>query len=305
MFNTNLLAMQPLSQMSKHPRALSLGLLSTGVFVLAAFAQTPTPPFRYEVASVKTNTSGTNQVRISGVGRGGRVTVTNASLRMMITLAYKIKNFQLAGSGPVLDSDRYDIDARPPEGKFTEAQSMEMFQSLLADRFQLKLHRESKEMPVYALLSAKSGLKIEDFKDGSCEEFKPGSPPPGPPVPGQAPKVFCGNFMMGPNTLIASKTNMPAFVDGLSNTLGRTVIDKTGFTGAFNVRLEFTRDGVANFGTNGPGTPGAAAPGPPPDDSSRPTIFTALQEQLGLRLEAQKAPVEMIVVDHMEKASEN
>jgi len=307
MLNTEDLAMRKFRQLSK--RSFSLwGGPSFFVACLAAgsaFAQTPSVPLQYEVVSIKPNTSGSNSVRISGAGRAGRMTVTNASLRQMITLAYKIKNFQLSGSGPVLDSDRYDIDARPPEGKFSDAEAQEMFQSLLADRFRLKIHRESKEMPVYMLLAAKSGLKIEEFKESSCDVFKPNAGPPPPQAPGQPPKVYCGNFMMGPNTLVASKTTMTVLADGLSNILGRTVIDKTGFTGAFNVRLEFTRDAVANFGANGPGTPGASPIAPAPDDSSRPTIFTALQEQLGLRLESQKGPVEMIVVDHAEKASEN
>jgi uncharacterized protein (TIGR03435 family) len=278
---------------------ISAVLLAAGL----ASSQTPAPRPEYEVVSIKPNTSGTRQVWITGAGNSGRMVATNVSLRMLITIAYKVKNFQVSGGGSFLDSDRYDVEAKPPEGKFTEAEYLAMLQSLLEDRFKLEVHRERKEMPVYALLPAKTGIKIPDFKEGSCTEFDPNTPQ-APRQPSQPPTMYCGNFMMGPDTLMGSKLRMAAFTDALSNILGRTVVDKTGVTGAFNVRLEFTRDGVANFGPNGAGAPGPATEGPPAD-STRPTIFTAIQEQLGLRLESEKGPVEVLVVDHAEKASEN
>lgn len=281
----------PISQMS------NFGCVALGLLAGVGHGQSSPIRPQYEVASIKANTSGTPQVRINGVGNNGRLTVINASPRMLITLAYKVKSFQLAGSGPLLnslDSDRYDIEAKPPEGKFSEAESLAMFQSLLEDRFKLKVHHDTKEMPVYFLLPAKNGVKIEEFKEGSCENYDPNQPALVRSGPGGQLRTFCGNFMIGPSQLFGSKINMAMLSDALSNLLGRTVIDKTGFAGSFNVRLQYASDAVAIAGPN--------APAP---DPSAPTIFTALQEQLGLRLDSQKGPVEVLVVDHLEKPSEN
>ncbi len=283
--------------MFHHHLTVSAPLLVAGLAAAQSLSQRP----EFEVASIKLNTSGTRMVRISGVGTR-RLSATNASLRMLITIAYGVKNFQVSGGGSSIDSDRYDIEAKAPADNTTRAQSMLMMQAMLEDRFRLKVHRETKEMPVYALVPGKGGLKIPEFDAASCREFTSDA---APPPPGQRPPLYCGNFLMGPNTFYGARIGMAQLVDGLSNLLGRPVLDKTGYTGAFNVHLEFSRDGLANFGINGAAAPGPPLEGAPPVDATDGTIFTALQEQLGLRLESQKGPAEVLVIDHAEKASEN
>ena len=224
---------------------------------------------------------------------------------MLITIAYAVKNYQISGGTSLLDSDRYDIEAKPAESKSSQSQSRLRLQALLEERFKLAVHRETKEMLVYALMAGKNPAKLAESSTASCFDLGPGSPPPT-----SRQSVPCGGMMVGPNTLMGGKITMPEFVADLSSILGRPVIDKTGYTGTFSARLEFTPEGTAAFGPGGFGGP----PGPPLDpgngannvDSSRlPSIFTAIQEQLGLKLESQKGAGEILVIDRAEKASEN
>jgi len=276
---------------------ISFGFVLTGL----AMAQAPAARPQFEVASVKPNTSGTPNDRINGPLGGNRFAATNINLRLLITLAYNVKNFEISGGNGVVDTGRYDIEARAAEARPGEEQARLMLQALLADRFQLMVHRETKEVPVYVLVPVKGGAKLAEPKEGSCIKFDPASPPP-PPTPGQPPPKFCGGFMMGPNTLRGGRISMKQFAEGLSNILGRPIIDKTGYTGTLDVALEFSQEGVDMVGLFG-GAPFIV--GKPPDDDTKPSIFTALQDQLGLKLESQKGPAQILVVDHAEKASEN
>jgi uncharacterized protein (TIGR03435 family) len=292
-----------ISQMSfRRLAAASVALLLTGFASLPQTnAQSPAPRPEFEVASVKPNTSGTNMVRIMAPPNGGRLTVTNGSLRMLISYAYKVKNFDLSGGPGWMDSERYDVVAKAPDGSHAEDQLQLMTRTLLEDRFKLMVHRETKEMPVYALLPGKNGPKLPEAREGGCATLGPNSPPPPGRGPGQLPPTPCGGFFMGPNRMEGGKISMKQFVDGLSNILGRPVIDKTAFTGTFDVHLEFSPEGTA-FAGGLPGMPGGLPPG---FDTSGPSIFTAVQDQLGLKLESQKGPAEVLVIDHAEKASEN
>ncbi len=178
-----------------------------------------------------------------------------------------------------------------------------MLQALLEDRFKLVVHRATKDVPIYALTPAKSGMKIKPASEDACFKMVPGAPPPPPPGPDNRPAIPCGGFFMGPSTLQGGGISMSQLADGLTNILGRPVIDKTGFTGTFDVHLEFSREGTAPMGAAGFSTPGAAPIAIP--DNNGPTIFTALQEQLGLKLESQKGPADLLVIDHAEKPGEN
>ncbi len=260
------------------------------------YAQTP-PRAEFDVVSVKPNTSTVPMVRISAVPGNPRFAATNITLRMLITFAYTVKNFQISGGNAVIDAGRYDIEAKAADPKPTLEQIRSMLQALLADRFKLAVHRETREVPIYALLAAKGGIKLAEPKENGCVEFDPASLPP----PGQSPRMFCG-LMIGPNTAKGGKIAMKEFTDGLSNILGRPVVDKTGYTGNFDLALEFSQEGVDMVGLFG-GAPFSG--GKPSDDDSRPSIFTVLQDQLGLKLESQKGPAEVLVIDHAEKASEN
>jgi uncharacterized protein (TIGR03435 family) len=249
------------------------------------------------VASIKLNKSNEGFSRIMPA-RGGRFTATNVPLQILITIAYRIKEFQLSGAPPWLSSERYDIEAKA-EGDPAFDAVLPMLQTLIEDRLQFKFHRETKEMQTYALLVAKAGKLHE--AEGECGP--PPSAPLPPPVPGKPPTAFCGGFMMFPGHLSGRKVSIEALLDPLSRFTGRTVLDKTNLTGKYDVDLEYTPD-QGQFQT----PPGGAPPGMPafpPSDPNGPSLFTALQEQLGLKLESQKGPVEMIVIDHIERPSEN
>jgi uncharacterized protein (TIGR03435 family) len=174
-----------------------------------------------------------------------------------------------------------------------------MVQSLIEDRFQLKMHREIKELPVYELLVAKSGLKMKLSADQSPEALQESGskPPPLPQRGGPAPR---GVLRMGRGSLETNGAPVSNFILGLSQQLGRPVIDKTGITGFYDIKLQWTPE----LG-QGQVAPGGSEPAPPPPDISGPSIFTAIQEQLGLRLESSKGPVEVLVIDSVQKPTEN
>jgi uncharacterized protein (TIGR03435 family) len=282
--------------MSYSCAAAAVVLVLTG----AVAAQSPAKRAEFEVASVKPNTSGNNMVMIRPPV-GGRFTATNARLKMLVGIAYDVKNFEISGGPGWISSDGYDITAKAADSNIGMEQLRPLLQTLLEDRFKLMVHRETKEMPLYVLTVAKGGPKLPAAKEGGCVPFGPNSPPPPPPGPGQPPPILCGGFLRGPNLLQAGKVTMTQLANVLSDVLGRPVIDKTEFTGTFDVKLEFTPEGTA-FGADGFGPPG----GPPPGlDTSGPSIFTVIQDQLGLKLESQKGPGQVLIIDHAEKASEN
>jgi uncharacterized protein (TIGR03435 family) len=234
----------------------------------------------FEVASIKVNHSGTHMVAIQPQP-GGRFVATNINLKQLIDFAYGIKENQLSGAPAWIDSERYDVSAKP-ETTATPDQMKRMLQSLLADRFKLTFRKETKELPVYVLTVAKNGPKLEASKDDSTE-------------PGRG-----RGLRMSPGQLMAQGATASDFASHLSNILGRNVIDKTGLPGKYNFNLKWAPDESQAAAFRGPGDGS-----PPPPDSSGPSIFSAIQDQLGLRLDAQKAPVEVYVFASVEKPSEN
>jgi uncharacterized protein (TIGR03435 family) len=263
-----------------------------------AFAQTKV---EFEVASIKPSAPDARGMFIRP-GPGGGVSITNMTLKEMIVLAWRVQPFQISGGPPWLDSVHYDVTAKP-EAKPQQAEIPLMLQSLLEDRFQLALHRETKELPVYALVVArkdgKLGPSFTESTEGGCTPFDPSKPPP-PIKPGERPTLGCGGMMMGPGRLTAVGVPVANLVPGLSRLLGRTVVDKTGLAGKFDINLEWSPDDPA---VQMPLPPGV--PPPAPAVAGGPSIFTAFQEQLGLKLESQKGPVEILVIERAEKPSEN
>jgi uncharacterized protein (TIGR03435 family) len=255
---------------------------------------------QFEVASIKPAAPDARGMYIR-TAPGGRVNVTNMTLKEMIVLSYRIQPFQISGGPAWLDSVHYDISAKP-ENAPKPGEVPLMLQALLADRFQLVVRRETKEMPVYALVLArkdgKLGPKLIEAKEGGCETPDP-TKPPTPREPGAAPPHFCGQQMMSPRSLTTVASPIANIIPMLARMLGRTVVDKTGLTGKYDVNVEWAPDEaqMAAMSLDGPK--------PPPDAASGPSIFTALQEQLGLKLESQKGPVEMFVVEKAEKPTEN
>jgi bla regulator protein BlaR1 len=254
----------------------------------------------YEVASIKPNKSGDNMTRMMIKPDG--LSVTGATLDMLIQNAYGVRYFQISGSPSWFKSERYDIEAKMDSSVVEElrklgddqreAETRRMLQALLADRFQLKLHSDTKELPVYALVVAKNGPKLQVARPG--DTYPNGLK--GPDGGGGAGMMFIegdGGPVRGQGIPIANLVHL------LSQQLGRTVLDKTGLTGKYDFTLKWTPD----ESQGPPGPPGMDTA--PPPDSLGPSIFTAIQEQLGLKLESQKGAVEILVIDHAERPSEN
>jgi uncharacterized protein (TIGR03435 family) len=277
-----------------------LRALAIAGFLLSAcqaFGQAAPPRPEFEVASIKLNKSGDRRIMISPA-RGGRFTATNIPMQFFITQAYSIKDFQLSGAPAWLMSERYDIEAKA-EGNPSMSEMLPMIQGMLEDRLKLKVHRETKEQAVYALVVAKAGRLHE--AEGECAP-RPSTPPP-PPEPGKLPAAPCGGFFMFPGHLTGQKVPITQLIDTLSRFSGRIVLDKTNLTGKYDIDLQYTPEQAQLQAPPGPPPPGM--PPLPPIDPNGPSLFTALQEQLGLKLESQKGPVEMMVIDHVERPSEN
>jgi uncharacterized protein (TIGR03435 family) len=278
-------------------------MLPRNLFVLlacsSAFSQTP-PPSRpqFEAASVKPNTGSGRGVSI-GSPSPGRFRAENVWLRFLIQTAWNVKDFQVSGGPSWAASERYDIDATT-DGKVPFAQMRLMLQTLLEERFQLVLHQESKDLPVYELAIAKSGMKLQAPKEGGCVTRAPDAPPQ-PPVPGQPPPNYCGATSWSPRSLDGSAISMQTLTTLLANILQHPVIDKTGFAGTFDVHLAWTAD----QSTPGLMAPDLPQPALPSGDAPGPTIFTVIAEQLGLKLLPGKAPTEVLVIDRAEKPTGN
>jgi uncharacterized protein (TIGR03435 family) len=282
--------------------AVLLGVLAGGA-ACGLFGQSSAHP-AFQVASIKQNTANP-QRRGVRVLPGGQLSAENATLQLLILNAYTVQRFQLMGGPSWVESDGYDVVAKP-EAPVDRNQALLMLQTLLADRFSLKVHRETKDVPVYELTAAKGGLKLPPPVEGSCVTVADGAPPAplAPPQPGSRPVIPCGRPIIGFSGMLnAGKITMADLAQGLASIMGRPVLDRTGFTGQFDVHLTFAPDQAA-VGLAPP--PGLAPPSvAPPSDSDRPSIFAALQEQLGLRLASAKGPAEVLVIDHVERPSEN
>jgi uncharacterized protein (TIGR03435 family) len=233
----------------------------------------------FEVATIKPNSTGDRRIMIR-MAPGGRFTATGVTLRQLIAQAYNVRDFQITGGPGWVSGERYDINAKGPEGmpdRVPPEVVRPMLRALIEERFQLKTHQESKEMPVYALVAGKGGPKMTPAAAES-----------------QGPMM-----RMGRGQLSGKKIPMVMLAQQLAMQLGRNVVDKTGLKGDFDFTLEWTPEPGQGPGGPPPGEPLPAA------DSSGPTIFTAVQEQLGLKLDSDKGPVDIIVIDSVAKPSEN
>jgi uncharacterized protein (TIGR03435 family) len=218
----------------------------------------------FEVATVKENHSRSGRSSSPWL-INGRMTAENATLRMILRAAYGLTALQIEGPS-WLDSDRFDLEAKSPPG-VPDSELMPMLQSLLKERFQLAAHHETKEMPVFDMVVAKGGLKIAPFD--------PAHIPPTPPRNGAA------SMIIGPMT-------MSQLAGRITPDAGRPVLDKTG--------LDATRYFCA--ATFSPLSAQSADSAP---ESGLPDIFRALEQQLGLKLEPAKEPLEILIVDHAER----
>jgi uncharacterized protein (TIGR03435 family) len=268
-------------------------------------AATPSTPdtgtASFEVASVKPNKTGDERVSI-GLQPGGRFNASNVPLRMLLRQAYDMQESQIVGGPEWLRSDRFDVVAKTPAGEYSANQMRPMLRALLAERFKLRAHHETREMPVYALMKARQdGSLGPNITPAAVDcvavmQSRRGGPQPAPPQPGQ--KIDCG-LLIGVGRMNVGGMPMMSLARSLSSLVGRTVLDKTGLTGGFDFELTYAPEGLGGL----PPLPNDVSL--PDGDPNAPTIFTALQEQLGLKLESQHAPVDVLVIDSAEPPSEN
>jgi uncharacterized protein (TIGR03435 family) len=243
----------------------------------------------FEVASVKPNKSGDQGGRTE-LQPGGRLRAVNVTVRQLLLRAYGVQDFQIVGGPGWVGSDRFDIDAKAPQGEATAETMNVMLRNLLVDRFKLTVHRETRDLPVYALVLARSdrrlGPKLAPSKvdcDAVAEEAiaRGGAPPP--VKAGEAPPCSIG--FSGQGQMSVRSKPMADVVRVLSQLTQHVVVDRTGLAGGFDFDLSWSPDAAA--------------------DQSGPSIFTAVQEQLGLKLDSQKAPLEALVIDRIEPPTEN
>jgi len=254
-----------------------------------SYAQSPAARPEFDVASVKTSAPGARESVLRTPA--GRVDAKNVSLKLLISSAYGVDGFEISGAPSWINSDRFDVEAKAGSGE-TRNQMMPMLQSLLDDRFKLKAHRETKEGPIFIMTLAKGGLKLQSLKEGDCGPFDPDNPTP---AAGQKPT--CGVLRSGrggPNmTMEGVGVSAANLARTLTLMLGRPVKDNTGIAGPFGaLRLEYA-------------PPYVTADPAPSSNAAGPSIVTALQEQLGLKLESAKGPVEVLVIDHLERPTDN
>jgi len=297
-----------------------------------AFPQASDKSLVFDAASVKSaelpTPDGRGMIRINppsggpGTNDPGRIHYPFASLKYLLFTAYGVKDFQISGPS-WLDTEHFEVTATMPAST-TREQFRIMLQNLLAERFKLAIHRDSKELPNYTLLVAKGGPKLKPSEETQAKSDADTPPPPSgppkigpdgfpdlPPIGGRA-GIF--HIMMpGRAKMVAQEQTMQDLAGNLSNQLAKPVVDGTGLTGKYDFTLIYLPDQMNGpLGPMPPPPPGggpAVAPGGEggrgtgPSDSSEPmpTLFAALQSQLGLKLEAKKGQVEIIVVDHLEK----
>jgi uncharacterized protein (TIGR03435 family) len=312
-------------------------ILGSSLVVLACWGaqgQSAGAQPEFEVASVKLAVppapGGTVILSFGAKGGPGtsdpeRVSYRRMSLSELAIDAYAIKRFQLSGPS-WLDSERFDIVAKAPPGA-TKEQVRLMLQNLLAERFKLTTHWEKKELPKYSLVVAKNGSKLKESAEDPVPKDGAAAPDP-PPPPAGPQKLTMGKdgfpilppgASAGPGPMIVmmngrarmqvSKESMHDFAVTLSNQLSRQVVDETALRGKYDFILYWAPEsggpmappppppGVAPGGPTGAGPmPGSA------DGETFPDLFVAIQQQLGLRLEAKRGPVDILVIDHAEKA---
>ena len=271
---------------------LCLGVTLGMVSIHAAQA-----PLTFEAASVKVNKSGDWRKQI-GPAPGGRFLATNNTLRELIPFAYGLPQttagFRIIGGPKWIDEDRFDVNARV-DGTWTPQQMSEMLRTLLVERFKLVAHRETRELPTYTLVVTSRALgpqlRRSEIDQAACDARRAAiqrreAVPPIPP----GSKPVCGTGRTIPGTITTIGGSMDALTSTLSPFVSRVVLDRTQLAGLYDFDLKWT-----------PETSPQLPPDAPPlnIDPNGPSLFTALREQLGLKLESTKGPVDVVVIDRV------
>jgi uncharacterized protein (TIGR03435 family) len=261
-----------------------------------AFAQQTSEP-RFEVESIKRNVSGEP---VTYARWFPSLHIERMTLKNLVILAWQVQDFEVTGGPGWIHSERYNIDAKTEAPPVPSQQYVALerrgLQTLLRDRFHLTIHRETKQLPIYELTVAKGGLKVNP---SNCIQRVTGDTAI---APGKTGSDYCRSPANGGGRIQGAGVSMAFLSHILAGRLSRMVVDKTGITGEFDLQLTFTPDA--------PAVPSADAPGRRPADGAEaadlgPDLFTAMQEQLGLKLESAKGPVEILVIDHVEKPDAN
>jgi uncharacterized protein (TIGR03435 family) len=249
------------------------------IAALSLCAQAAGPKF--EVATLKPSAPGGRGGGIRPSPGGERYVATNATLRLMLTVAYGIKDIQLSGGPDWINTDTFDLNGKAEKPSNIEDLHL-MLQDLLAERFKLKIHREKKEAPVYILSVDKENPKLQSHDAQNSGE----------------PWIDVSQQQFLHMQWHAKVATMDFFAWRLGLQLDRPVVNQTALKGGFDFDLEFTREPP-------PGLPENAQVNGAPVDTSGPSVFEAVRKQLGLKLERGRGPVEIIVIDHVEKLTEN
>jgi uncharacterized protein (TIGR03435 family) len=267
---------------------LPIAALLVSVTLVCAQNNLPT----FDVASVKPNKSGTTQANIGMLPNG--VNLVNLPLRGIIQLFFQINQpTKLIGIPDWTITERFDISARAA-GPITADERRLMMQALLADRFKLVARREKREVTILALMLARNDGKLGPNLVESKGCIQPGDAAAQAAAPAGA--QTCGPKTGGAGRLLLVGMQIPQFTNLLGLLLGRTVIDKTGLTGRYDIDLSFAPERQLAAGVDIPG---------PAADPNGPSIYTAVREQLGLKLEQQKDQEEVLAIDHIERPGEN
>jgi uncharacterized protein (TIGR03435 family) len=258
--------------------ALSITSLASSQSPSTQPPSSPTPKPEFEVASIRQNITATEHDRshIYSAATDGNYRTVNAPLKMLLESAFNLPEARILGVPSSIASAKFDIEAKSDAvlsqqlSKLPSDQGraikQQMLQALLADRFKLVTHMETRELPIYALVVAKNGPLIHPSQAGGTT-------------------INRGNNRI---SVQGSDNTVALLAEQLSLTLGRVVVDKTGLEGRYDITLKWTPDDASTS-----------------DASSGPSIFTAIQEQLGLKLESTKGPVQVLIIDHVEMPSEN
>jgi uncharacterized protein (TIGR03435 family) len=277
-------------------RYAAIGRLTLGVAIASGLIGVGAQANSFDVVSIRRNVTGKQQGSgLAAPQPGGRFVGLGVTLQRLVGEAYEGEAQEVLGAPPWAGRDRFDVNARA-EGNPTVAQIRRMLRPMLADRFKLVVHTETREMPVYTLTRARAdrlGPKLQR-SDAKCSEeaenFFPGTSPGFPPP--------CGDFRLGARSLVARGVTMQALARLLAGRADRPGLNRTGLDGFYDLELEWSSDlGLRQM------PPDSAGVGELKVDGL--SLFTALQDQLGLKLEAGRGPVNVIVIDRAEPPSEN
>jgi uncharacterized protein (TIGR03435 family) len=279
---------------TRHAAAIAMTVLLAGIGLIASQGGT----LAFEVASIQPNTSGDARKGL-GPSPGGGFAATNVTLKELIPYAYGLP--QLAASSRIfggpkwIDTDRFDLVAKTAEPA-TPQQLGQMLRALLADRFKLSAHHDTRSMPVFALVQANKDrrpgpqLRTSPYQDDYCNErravarLRSTTTAPGPP---------CGSGRSSPGHIVGTSWTLEQLANVLAQFAGRLVRDETGMPGRFDLELEWAPDTRAAAPSDERDSPAI--------DPNAPPLVTALREQLGLKLESRTAPVDVVVIDSAER----